>query len=161
MLDVRDAAKTGRQPQTPGALLRELLAHPAVDADVRTPKPVDGLLRVADDEQLPRDGTNASPLTLAGIVGREQQQQFRLEGIRILKLIDEKAGKALLEVTPHVIALAHQIACAQQQIEEVERPVLRLEPLVANDASAQLLAKQRRQIRICVRLELIELLHKC
>ena len=56
---------------------RELPAHAPVGLDVGATKPVDRLLRVADDEQLARH------------VAGEEQQDLGLDRIGILKLVDE------------------------------------------------------------------------
>ena len=54
----------------------------------------------------------------------------------------------------------HQVARAQQQIEEVERALARLQRLVAVDASEQLLVQQRRQVGVGAQLEVVERRHQ-
>ena len=96
-------------------------------SDVGAAEAIDRLLRIADDEQLAGNGRDVLPARLVRIVRRQQQQQLGLQRIGVLELVDEDPREARLEVPPHVRVVAHQIARAQQQIEEVERAVARLQ----------------------------------
>ena len=58
------------------------------------------------------------------------------------------------------LVAVHQVARAVQQVEEVQLAAARLQLLVAVEAAAQLVAQQRRQIRVGVALEDVELQHQ-
>ena len=142
--------------QRRGAERGQAVADLAVDADVGAPEAVDRLLRIADEEQRARPRPDLPPVGLVGIVGGEQQQDLGLQRIGVLELVDEDAREARLEAAPHAGVVAHQIARAEQQIEEVERAGARLELVVAVDRAAQLALQQRGEVGVRGHPELIE-----
>ena len=127
-----------------------------VDADVGAAEPVDRLLRVADEEQRAGARARAPPVGLAVVVGREQQQDLRLERIGVLELVDEDPLEARLESAPHLCVVAHEVARAEQQIEEVERAAASLQLVVAVDGAAQIALEQGGEVGIGGHPELIE-----
>ena len=90
-------------------------------------------------------------------VGRGQEQDdLGLERVGVLELVDEDALKSRLEIAAHLVNVAHEVPRAQQQIEEVERASAHLQLLISLDAAAQLVAQQRRKIRIRVHREAVK-----
>ena len=75
----------------------ECLFHRIPDRDVRTPKTVDALLRITDEEEL-------RPITIAG----DREGQVALSEVGVLKLIDdqETAPPADLGQCGHPVAPA-------------------------------------------------------
>ena len=136
-LDLGDAAEAGVQVQERRAERGQPVADLAVDADVRAAEAVDRLLRVADEEQRAGPRARAPPVGLAVVVGREQQQDLRLQRIGVLELVDEDLLEARLEAAPDLRVVAHEVARAEQQIEEVERAAPGLQLVVAIDGAAQ------------------------
>ena len=155
-LDFGDAAEAGVEVHEPGAERGQPVAHLAVDADVRAAEAVDRLLRVADEKQRAGPWTRAPPVGLAVVVGREQQEDLRLERIGVLELVDEDPLEARLESAPHLRVVAHEVARAEQQIEEVERPASRLQLVVAVDGAAEVALEQGGEVGIGGQPELIE-----
>src|SRR5262245_54220760 len=88
-------------------------------AGIGAAESIDRLLRVADDEQLAWCGCGLSPVALGGVCRREEQQNFGLERVGILELIDENAVVELLEVGACAI-VTEEIAGVEQQVHEVE-----------------------------------------
>ena len=99
-----------------GAVLEQQLFDLLVGADIGTAKAVDGLLRIPDDEQLPGNRHDAAPVAGRGITGREQDKDLRLQRVRVLELVDEKMGEALLEMLANAGGLDEQIAGADEQV---------------------------------------------
>ena len=135
----------------------QLALDALVQPNVGTPEAIDRLLRVAHQEELPGHGTHAPPVALGGIGGGEQQQQLRLQGIGVLELVDEDVRPARLQAAAHVRVVAHQVARAQQQIDEVEAAGPRLQALVVLDQRPQVVAQERRQVGPRAAYEVVEL----
>ena len=104
----------------------QLLLDLLVERDVGAPEAVDRLLRIADQEQLSGDGRTLRQSVSLGIVGREEQQDFGLERIGVLELVDEEVREALLQLAPHAGVAANEIARLDQEVEEIEAAGLRL-----------------------------------
>ena len=147
-LDLGHRAKTGGQGHQLDAVVLQPRLHGLVDAEVGTAKPVDRLLRVADDEQLARRRPHPAPVALCGVVGCQQQQDFRLQRVGVLELVDEDAGETPLKIGAHVGVVPHQVAGRQQQVDEVEPAGVPLEPGVGVNRRAQLYLEQRRQVGV-------------
>ena len=75
---------------------------------------VDRLLRIADDEQLPWNRTDTGPVTFAPVVCSQEHQDLGLERVGVLELVDEDALKSLLEISAHLVDVAHKVARAEQ-----------------------------------------------
>ena len=155
-LDLGDAAEAGVEVQELRAERGQPVADLAVDADVRAAEAVDRLLRVADEEQRAGPWTRAPPVGLPVVVGREQQEDLRLQRIGVLELVHEDPLEARLKPAPHLRVVAHEVARAEEQIEEVERSAPGLQLAVAVDGAAQVLLEQRSEVGIGVHPELIE-----
>ena len=84
---------------------------------------------------LPGTGRTARPVPLARVVRRQQQQQLGLQRIGVLELVHEDARAPRLQRRAHAVVVAHQIARAVQQVEEVELAAPRLQLLVAVEAA--------------------------
>jgi hypothetical protein len=156
LLERRDAAEALRQVQHVGAGSNELLLGAFVDGDVGTSEAVDRLLGVAHDEELPGDGDDLAPLADLRIRRGQEQQDLGLQRVGVLELVDEEVAEALLEPRPHLRVVAHQIARPQQQVEEVEATAATLALLVVGEHGEQLLAQQRREVRLAARHEPVE-----
>ena len=111
-------------------------------------------------KSLPGTGVDVLPARLVRIARRQQQQQLRLQRIGVLELVHEDPLEPLLEVPPHRRVVAHEVARAQQQVEEVERALARLSASYSIDASEQLGVQQRRQVGVGAHLELVERQHE-
>jgi hypothetical protein len=74
---------------------KEALLHLLIESHIGAPEPVDRLLRIADQKELARDWAGSAPVCLAGIVGREQEEYFGLQGVGVLEFVDEKVRKRL------------------------------------------------------------------
>ena len=109
---------------------------------------------------LPRVGTTSRQTRSAGIFGREQQQQLGLQRVGILEFVDEQMREPLLKRGPHLVMIAHQIARADQQIEEIERTEPRLRHFIAIDRLPQFALQQRREIRVRGPLKRFQPLHQ-
>jgi hypothetical protein len=107
-------------------------------------------------KSFPATGVVLLPARLDGIVGGEEEQQFRLQWIGILKLVDEDPPETTLEMTADLVVVLDEIARPHQQVEEIERAFSRLQRLVHVDARHQLLLQQCRQIRIGAELKFLE-----
>jgi hypothetical protein len=146
LLDLRHGAEADAQVDQGGARRDELALHALVERHVGAAEAIDRLLRVADQEELPGDGPHPPPVGLARVVGGEQQQDLRLERVRVLELVDEDVRVAPLQVLAHRRVVAHQVAGAEQQIEEVEAAGAALQRLVALDHRPELVAEARREV---------------
>ncbi|MFN7977839.1 MAG: hypothetical protein U0P30_06855 [Vicinamibacterales bacterium] len=136
--------------RTRAALLLERLADGAIDADVGATEAIDRLLGVADDEERARPCSEIQVRHVGpGVaIGRQAHQQLGLQWIGILELVDQQVAEALLEIAAHVGVVAHEIACPDQQVEEVEGAGARLPLLVDLHGVAERLVHQRRQVGI-------------
>ncbi len=137
-------------------MLQENLFHVLVERNVGAAKSVNRLLGIADDEQLARPGLNLHPVRLGGIRGREQEQNFGLQRIGVLELIDENVRESILQFRAYRRIVANQVARDQQQIEEVEPARAPLQFFVDTDQRPQFLAQHRREIRARIVAKLLE-----
>ena len=130
-----------------------------IDRHVRATKAIDGLLRIADQEERARRRDRRSPVGLLGILRSEQHQDLGLKRIRVLELVDEEMGEASLQVATHGCVVAEQVAGAQQQVDEVEAARVPLLALVVLHHRLQLGLKAGRQIGVGVDAEPPQLGH--
>src|SRR5206468_7013259 len=114
---------------------------------------------IADDEQSAWFGRDAPPIG-SWLSGAQPQQDFRLQRIGVLKLVDEKVREARVKRAAHARVSHEQVARAQQQIHEVERARAALQRFVAGDHAAELLAQQRREVAIGGALKRVELVRQ-
>ena len=121
-------------------------------------EPVDGLLRIADDEELAGNRRHVLPTLSPRIVGRQQQQDLGLNGIGVLELVDENPRELRLEMraAPPGRSL-EQVARARQQIGEVERTGRVLELLIARGRLSQLLLQAGREVGVGRAPELLQI----
>src|SRR6185369_11892228 len=75
-LQVFDAAKALAQLDGLSTSFHELLADLPVNVHVGAAKPIDRLLRIADEEQLPWYRVHVLPSRLAGILRSQQEEDF-------------------------------------------------------------------------------------
>ena len=122
--------------------------HFLVDSNVRAAKAVDRLLRITNQEQLSRNGTDIAPIGLASIIGGEQEEDLGLERVGILELVDEEVSEALLQLGANAAVVSNEIARLDQEIEEIETTGVSLQVFIGADRRLQRLLKQRRKIRI-------------
>ena len=148
VLDRRHAAKAARQVEQRHAARRELRPHAGVYIEVGAAETVDRLLGIADDEERALARAGSLPIPLVGIVRRQQQQQLRLQRVRILEFVDEDPRVASLEVAPRAGVVPDEITGPQQQIEKVQGAAGRLELLVARDRLSQLPLQAGHQVGV-------------
>src|SRR6266478_6208239 len=96
--------------------VQDPLQHAKEDCDPCTPEPIDGLLRIADDHQLPRSKA-AGPVRIFG----EQRDDLGLDLIGVLELIDEQRLKVILVMLPNGTVVLEKVASAEQKIVEIHR----------------------------------------
>ncbi len=156
VLDPGPRAKARHEIEERSAVRHQVRLDLFVEPDVRAAEPVDRLLRIADDEHLARDRARRTPVGRVGIVERQQKEDFDLERIGVLELVDEDAAEACLELAAHGRRADEEPTRADQQIDEIERPRLVLEALVERDDALQLGVQERREIVLRVARELVE-----
>ncbi len=155
-LDLGHAPKARREVEKRCAPVLHAAADLAIDGHVGAAEPVDGLLGIADDEESSRVRLGLAPVGLAGIVGGKKQEDLRLQRIGVLKLVDEDALEAALKPLADPAVVAHQVARDEQEVEKVERAVLRLHLFVAQQRAAQLLLQERGEVGVRHHPELVE-----
>ena len=130
--DARQRAEVGGQRQALAAGLLDARGHAVVDVDVGAPETEDRLLGIADDEQgagaerkseriQSRANTLLSRVLLHRFVCREHQEDLRLDGIRVLELVDEQPAVLGLQRAADVRALAQHPRGHPQQVHVVHR----------------------------------------
>ena len=101
-----------------------------VQGDVGPAEPVDGLLRIADEEE----GTGVWG-EVAGVEGgvdrgvrvSQQEGKLELERVGVLKLVEQDAAVPLVEGCPHGVAddgVGEQVAGDDQQVVEDQGPCM-------------------------------------
>src|SRR5262245_57744687 len=90
-----------------------------IKSNVGTAEAIDRLLWIADQEQLPGDRLNPSPIGFRGIICSEKQQNLDLEGISILELIDKVMCEPVLQLGPYTLVPKNEITRLDQEIEEI------------------------------------------
>src|SRR5689334_1065890 len=113
-LNVRQRTKTVAQRDPPGAGGLQDFIDAAVEADIGSSKTIDGLLRVTYQKKFPRYRANFPPVRQQWIGGRKQQQDFRLQRIGVLELVDKNASEAILKARPHNRIVAQKISRLKQ-----------------------------------------------
>ena len=99
---VHEGLERGRRAEAGGEVkelragAEEPLLHFLVERNIGASEPVDGLLGIADQEELAGDRLDGMPVRLVRIVRGEQEEHLRLEGVCVLELVDEEMRKALL-----------------------------------------------------------------
>ncbi len=88
-------------------------------AGVGAAEAIDGLLRVAHHVELAGRRLHLAPVALRGIGGGEQEQDFGLQRVGVLKLVDEDALIDTLQICARAI-VAQQVAGAEQKVHEIE-----------------------------------------
>src|SRR5205085_6437880 len=119
------------------------------------------LLGVSDNEKFSRLHLYLPPIRGRGVVRGEEQEQLRLEEIRILKLVDENVREAPLEFPTHIDTITKQIASPEKLIGVVESPGAALRVIVCLDGGEEFPLEEGRDV--CVRLlrECCQYLHGC
>ena len=118
-LNRRRAAKARRQVHELAPLFYQAPLGRLVERDVGAPEPVDGLLRITDDEELSSYRAGPAEVPLERVVRRQQQQNLGLQRVGVLELVDEEVGEATLELAPHAVVVADEITREDQQVEKV------------------------------------------
>ena len=127
--DLRQRAEVLRDRSDARAALRLPLEHPLgaqVGIDVGAPEAVDRLFRIADDEQLARlqrylvPGARPRAARRRRVVGGEQEHDFGLQRVGILKFVHQKISEPLAQRRAHRRIAGHQRPRLDQQVVEVE-----------------------------------------
>ena len=143
--------------QPPRAARFEVLTDLAIYADVGPAEAINRLLRIADDEETTGNRDSRAPVGVGGIGGGKQQQNLGLERIRVLEFVDEQMRETRLEPSPYRLVAFDQSAGLEQQVEEVERAGAGFQVFVAIDRPLQLLLQARREVRVGVEPEAIQM----
>ena len=128
-----------------------------IKSNVGAAEAIDRLLWIADQEQLPGDRLNPSPIGFGGIICSEKQQDLGLEWIGILELIDKVMREPVLQLGPYALVAKNEITRLDQEIEEIEAPSLLLQVLIGVHRCLQLLVEQWRKIGVACGDECIEI----
>ena len=86
----------------------------AIDADIGPPETINRLFWIADDEELAGDRMNRTPVGNGGIVCRQEHENFGLQRIGVLKLVNEDALESPLETASHIF-VCHDRGCAPSE----------------------------------------------
>ncbi len=97
--------------------------HLVVERDVGATKTVDGLLGIADDEQLAGRERHLVPGLRHGLTLAQKKGDLGLQGIGVLELVYEDEAKAFLQRAPRGEVAGKQVAQAAEQVREVEPAV--------------------------------------
>ena len=95
----------------------------------------------------PGTGRDAAPVVGLGITGREQDNDLRLQRVRVLELINEKVGEAFLEMLAHAGGLDEQIAGADEQVKEIEFSGTLFQQLVLDNSLSEFGLQEGGEIR--------------
>ena len=91
------------------------LPHFLINGDVRPPEAVDGLLGVAHEKQT--GVLQQHPAPVGGVsLTREQEYQLHLQGVGILKLIDQKMPDALANSPAHGSVLPDELRRQEEHV---------------------------------------------
>ena len=121
-----------------------------IGCDVRSSEAIDRLLGIADHEQRAGPDGEASPVRgvrAADRVPAQPPEDFSLERIGVLELVDQHPLVAHGQRPPDVVVVSQQSECGVDEIVEVEqsgRALLSLEPL---DGGAQFLDEAPQRVR--------------
>ena len=91
------------------------------DGEVGVAEAVDGLLGVADDEQLARGQGQGVPGLVGDIGiggGGQVEGDFGLEGVGVLELVNQDVGVFVLEVLAGVGVVPQEVARPDQEVVE-------------------------------------------
>ena len=114
----------GAGPEALGQLehvLAELFHDPPVELDVRSPEPVDRLLRVADDEHRTRARGDVVPAQRHVRLLRDPadaEREVDLQRIRVLELVEQERPETSRERLPNPVVVAEQVARDDQEVVE-------------------------------------------
>src|ERR1700722_2559798 len=100
MLDRPQRPEAGGELNHANSTLLQGIANVPIEHNVGAAEFVDRLLGIAYYKELSWRGRHVQPIRFGWIVGGEQQQDFSLQGVGVLKLVDEDVGEAVLQVTP-------------------------------------------------------------
>ncbi len=107
----------GQQPEPTAGVV--------VDAEIRVPEPVDGLLRVAHEHQRAVPDRDVGPVEPArvGAVGGEEHRQLELQRVGVLELVDQQVPVPVDGGRPRVRMVSQQVPGQDEQVVE-EQPSL-------------------------------------
>ena len=94
--------------------------HLVEQGDVGAPETVDGLLGIADDEQLAGLETHGAPVVGGGAPLGQQEDDLRLQRVGVLELVDQQIVESRLKGGAHVAPPQQQVAGLAEQVGEVE-----------------------------------------
>src|SRR4029078_3352914 len=103
-------------------LAEKALLDRLVERHLGATESVDGLLRIADEEQLAGNDANPIGIALLRIVGGEEREHVRLQRVGILEFVDEQMREALLQSDANALVGAKEVAREHEQIEKIELP---------------------------------------
>jgi hypothetical protein len=135
--DRRSRSEIRRDLEDTVGVLREKSAFcRQIGINIGAPKPIDGLLGIADQEQAALAQPAAGPGFLRGCVATEQPQDLGLQGVGILEFVDQNARVAVCQRLAHDGIAGEKIARVMQEIIKIDESglplivrVKRLEPI--------------------------------
>jgi len=93
-----------------GPTLTKLALYLLIERHLSAAEPIDRLLGISDEEELPRNRSHLPPVIPFWLLSGEKQDELRLERIRILKLVHEEVREAVLEFPPYACVLVYEVA---------------------------------------------------
>jgi hypothetical protein len=98
---------------------------------------IDRLLRVTDQEEFAWLKFHLRPLGRARFLLGEKAHDLGLEGVCVLKFINEEKTKSLLKVSPDMRLALEKVAGEKQQVNKIEATLLTLLLLVSGKITMQ------------------------
>ena len=121
LADFGDRAEVRGEPDFRGAAPQQVLLDPQVVPDIRAPEAVDGLFRVADQEEPPRRRNRPAPVAAGRLLGGGQQEQdLGLHRVGVLVFVHQDVGEPGPEFLARARIVPQQVARAEQQVLEVQ-----------------------------------------
>lgn len=119
--DSRDSAKVlGNGEHVPTGEQTSLRLF--IYLDVRPAEPVYGLLRISDDQKLPRSRQSLVPPGRPGLTFGQEEDDLGLEGVGILELVHQEVAEPALEVGANLGVVAQEVPGLDQEVVEAEHP---------------------------------------
>ena len=137
----------GDRQEAVGILGAKGVARLHVGADIGAAEAIDRLLGIADQEERARPDPEPGPVVIAiDRLAAQPPEDFGLQRIGVLELIDEDMREALSQRAPDIVMVAQQIARGEDQIVEVELGARALVVAIALQDRTRLLDQRRQNL---------------
>jgi hypothetical protein len=114
----RGRAEVRREPEDPAAGL-DARAHGVIGLDVRPAEAIDGLLRIADDEERAGQRHELLPVLLLRVRAGQVEEDLRLDRVRILEFVDEDRRETFAQGASDLGVVPQQLAGGEEEVLEV------------------------------------------